>query len=137
MRKGCGLAWLHGEAVSSQPFLPAAMLVMRLSQPHLLRYAQLLIAQLLIRAISFNLLFTKLWLCFQILANLRCVRANLSTLLDEEKLTTVAEDTTVDERLAVRKLVHICDMILILLLLPSPKLRLLITAACKGHNDGV
>ena len=49
------------------------------------------------------------------------MRANLSTLLDEEKLTTVAEDTTADERLAVRKLVHICDMILILsLLLPPP-----------------
>nr|BAA34310.1 EFPDE4 [Ephydatia fluviatilis] len=36
----------------------------------------------------------------QILANFRCVRANLSTLLDEEKLTTVSEDTTVDERSA-------------------------------------
>eukprot|EP00731_Ephydatia_muelleri_P019155 Em0011g1195a len=39
----------------------------------------------------------------QILANLRCVRANLSTLLDEEKLTTVAEDTTADERLALAR----------------------------------
>lgn len=36
----------------------------------------------------------------QILANLRCVRANLTTLLDKEKLTTMEENASVDEGLA-------------------------------------
>lgn len=49
-------------------------------------------------------------LCCQILANLRCVRANLTTLLDKEKLTTMEENASVDEGLAVRQLVCILDV---------------------------